>query len=125
MRQNETPPYLHEAWIWLEQMRFLILHTWIKWITEEIMAKLKNIKPDWVDPDDAPELDEQWFQDAHVYIGDTLIKRGVGRPPIKNTKEMLSLRIDFDVLEKLRASGKGWQTRLSKHIKEAVMKGLV
>lgn len=125
MRQNEKPPYLHEAWIWLEQMRFLILHTWIKWITEEIMAKLKNIKPDWVDPDDAPELDEQWFQDAHVYIGDTLIKRGVGRPPIKNTKEMLSLRIDFDVLEKLRASGKGWQTRLSKHIKEAVMKGLV
>ena len=36
---------------------------------------------------------------------------------------MLSLRLDSDVLEKLRASGKGWQTRLSKHIKEAVLKG--
>ena len=86
-------------------------------------VKLKNIKPDWADPEDAPELDEQWFQDAHVYIGDTLIKRGVGRPPIKNTKEMLSLRIDFDVLEKLRASGKGWQTRLNKYIKDAVLRG--
>jgi uncharacterized protein (DUF4415 family) len=86
-------------------------------------VKLKNISKDWADTDDAPELDEQWFQDAHVYIGDTLIKRGVGRPPIKNTKEMLSLRLDADILEKLRASGKGWQTRLSNHIKEAVLKG--
>ena len=85
--------------------------------------KSKNTKKEWVDPDDAPELDEEWFQNAHVYIGDTLIKRGVGRPPIKNTKEMLSLRLDSDVLEKLRGSGKGWQTRLSKHIKEAVLKG--
>jgi uncharacterized protein (DUF4415 family) len=88
-------------------------------------VKLKNILKDWVDPDDAPELDEKWFRDAHVYVGDTLIKRGVGRPPIKNTKVMLSLRLDFDVLEKLRASGKGWQTRLSNHIKEAVSKGVL
>ena len=85
--------------------------------------KSKNMKEEWVDPDDAPEADEEWFKNAHVYIGDTLIKRGVGRPPIKNAKEMLSLRLDSDVLEKLRASGKGWQTRLSKHIKEAVLKG--
>jgi uncharacterized protein (DUF4415 family) len=88
-----------------------------------LSKKSKNTKKEWVDPDDAPELDEEWFQNAHVYIGDTLIKRGVGRPPIKNTKEMLSLRLDSDVLEKLRGSGKGWQTRLSKHIKEAVLKG--
>jgi uncharacterized protein (DUF4415 family) len=86
-------------------------------------AKSPDTKKEWVDPDDAPELDEEWFQSAHVYIGDTLVKRGVGRPPIKNAKEMLSLRLDSDVLEKLRASGKGWQTRLSKHIKEAVLKG--
>ena len=68
-------------------------------------------------------MDEQWYRDAHVYVGDTLIKRGVGRPTIKNEKEMLSLRLDSDVLEKLRASGKGWQTHLSKHIEEAVLKG--
>ncbi|CAM3698026.1 BrnA antitoxin family protein [Polynucleobacter arcticus] len=78
------------------------------------MKKLKSKQEEWVDPDDAPELDEQWFNDAHVYVG---------RPPIKNTKEMLSLRMDFDVLEKLRASGKGWQTRLNKYIKDAVLKG--
>ncbi len=52
------------------------------------------MKEEWIDPDDAPEADEEWFKNAHVYIGDTLIKRGVGRPPIKNAKEMLSLRLD-------------------------------
>lgn len=79
-------------------------------------VKTKIMQKDWVDPDDAPELDKQQFQDAHVYIGDTLIKRGVGRSPIKNTKEMLSLSLDADILEKLRVSDKGWQTRLSNHI---------
>lgn len=74
------------------------------------------MQKDWVDLDDAPELDKQWFQDGQVYIGDTLIKRDVGRPPIKNTKEMLSLSLDADILEKLRLGGKGWQTRLSNHI---------
>ena len=77
-------------------------------------GELKNVKSDWVDPDDATEFDGQWCGDAHVYIGDTLIKKGVGRATIKNAKEMLSLRMDFEVLEKLRASGKGWQTRLNK-----------
>ena len=79
-------------------------------------VKTKIMQKDWVDPDDAPELDKQQFQDAHVYIGDTLIKRDVGRPPIKNTKEMLSLSLDADILEKLRVSDKGWQTCLSNHI---------
>ncbi|WP_369821182.1 BrnA antitoxin family protein [Polynucleobacter sp. MWH-Tro8-2-5-gr] len=29
---------------------------------------------------------------------------------------MLSLSLDADILEKLRVSDKGWQTRLSNHI---------
>ncbi|CAM3839289.1 hypothetical protein [Polynucleobacter antarcticus] len=58
-----------------------------------------NETHEWVDPDDAPEADEAWFRDAHLYIGDTLIKRGIGRLPIKNTKEILSSRLDTDNLE--------------------------
>lgn len=68
-------------------------------------VKTKIMQKDWVEPDD-----------AHVYIGDILIKRCVARPPIKNTKEILSLSLDADILEKLRVSDKGWQTRLSNHI---------
>ena len=35
-------------------------------------------KSEWVDPDDAPELTEEWFRKAHVYHGDKLIHRGEG-----------------------------------------------
>ena len=38
--------------------------------------KSKNMKEEWVNPDDAPEANEEWFKNAHVNIGDTLIKRG-------------------------------------------------
>jgi len=38
----------------------------------------KNMKEEWINPDDAPEADGEWFKNAHVYIGDTLIKRGAG-----------------------------------------------
>jgi hypothetical protein len=34
------------------------------------------------DQDDAPELDEQWAEDAHRYQGDRLVRRGKGRPPL-------------------------------------------
>ncbi|MFC0269835.1 MobC family plasmid mobilization relaxosome protein [Kushneria aurantia] len=33
------------------------------------------------DPDDAPELGDDWFADAHQYEGDRLVKRGKGPLP--------------------------------------------
>jgi hypothetical protein len=50
----------------------------------------KPISPaqeDWVDPDDAPELDEEWFRNAWIYHGDRLIRRGKGPDPNKPPKE--------------------------------------
>ncbi len=38
-------------------------------------------KPGWVDPDDAPELTEEFFDNAEVCRGDTFVCRGQrGRP---------------------------------------------
>lgn len=34
----------------------------------------------WVDPDDAPELTEEYFAEADQYHGDKLIRRGRARP---------------------------------------------
>ena len=36
-----------------------------------------------------------------------------GRPPVQTKRPMVSLRMDADVLEKLRALGPGWQTRVN------------
>lgn len=48
------------------------------------------------------------------------IKRGRGRPPLENPKQLVTLRLDADVLERLRSSGKGWQGRVNDVLKKTV-----
>ncbi|EYC51718.1 hypothetical protein AZ34_11985 [Hylemonella gracilis str. Niagara R] len=49
--------------------------------------------------------------------------RPVGRPRAEVERPRLNMRVDPDVLEHLRASGKGWQTRVNALLKEAVGQG--
>ena len=70
----------------------------------------------WVDPDDAPELDDDWFDRAEIRIGDKVIRRG--RPP-GATKTQVSLRLDHDVLAAFRAGGPGWQSRMNEALRKA------
>jgi uncharacterized protein (DUF4415 family) len=67
----------------------------------------------WVDPDDAPELTPAFFDRAEVFHGDTFIRRGRGRPKSAAVKEQISVRLDPDVIVKLREHGPGWQSRLN------------
>jgi uncharacterized protein (DUF4415 family) len=49
----------------------------------------------------------------------TTTKARKGRPPYaRPVKQMVSLRMDVDVLEGLRATGKGWQTRVNAAMRE-------
>ena len=43
-----------------------------------------------------------------------------GRPLGSGTKTQVTLRLDADVLEKFRASGDGWQTRINDALKSWV-----
>ena len=70
----------------------------------------------WVDPDDAPELDDEWFDRAEIRIGSQIIRRG---RPTGETKTQVSLRIDNDVLAAFRADGPGWQSRMNAVLKKA------
>ena len=66
----------------------------------------------FVDPDDAPELTEDWFQRADVFEGDKLIRRG--RPPLdEGKKKLVSLRLSPEVIDHFKAGGPGWQTRIN------------
>lgn len=89
----------------------------------------KNSKTDtkpWIDPDDAPEWTEQMFRDAAYYKGDKLVRpaKGAltqpGRPPKENPKKLVSLRLDPDVIEKFRATGRGWQSRINAELRKAL-----
>lgn len=68
--------------------------------------------------DDAPELTETDLVAAEVWEGDRFVRR-VGRPKGSGTKELVTLRIDRDVLDRFRAGGPGWQTRLNEALRAA------
>jgi len=65
------------------------------------------------DPDTAPELTDEWFDKANLHYGEKLIRRGRGRPPLDAPKKLVSLRLDRDVIDRFRAGGPGWQSRIN------------
>lgn len=81
-------------------------------------TKKTNAGTTWVDPDDAPELTAAWFAGADLYDGDKLIRKG-GRPKAANPKRAVNIRLDADLLEHLRASGPGWQSRVNATLRKA------
>ncbi len=70
----------------------------------------------WTDPDDAPDLDDAFFARADLYDGPKLVRRG--RPPTAAPKQQVTLRLDPEVISRLRASGPGWQTRVNDALHE-------
>ncbi len=80
-------------------------------------VKRPATKATWIDPEDAPERTDEWFQKADLYHGETLVRRG--RRPLDNPKKAISLRVDADVLEKFKADGPGWQSRMNDVLRKA------
>jgi len=46
-------------------------------------------------------------------------RRARGRPPAENPKKQVTLRLDADVVEKFRAGGPGWQSRINSALRKA------
>lgn len=93
-------------------------------------AKKVVLPPEW-DDDDVPEWTEEMFDAAEIRIGNKVIRpatgvltregvRPIGRPPIGETsKKQVTLRLDADVLDRFRATGKGWQSRINEALRKA------
>jgi uncharacterized protein (DUF4415 family) len=77
------------------------------------LAKLDahEIQPE--EYEDIPELTDEFFEKADFYVGEKLIRRGRGRPPVEAPKKLVSLRLDQDVIDRFRAGGPGWQSRIN------------
>lgn len=63
------------------------------------------------DADDAPELTDEYFKRADLYVGEALVRRG--RPKSERPKQAVKLRLSPNILEHFRAGGAGWQTRIN------------
>ncbi len=68
------------------------------------------------DYDEIPELTDEWFETADFKVGDRLVRRG--RPKLERPKTQVTLRLDADLLDALRATGSGWQTRVNAALRE-------
>lgn len=64
------------------------------------------------DPDAAPLTDAQWKAAKPL--------ARIGRPRAAMRKVPTTIRFDADVLAALKASGKGWQTRVNEAVREWV-----
>jgi uncharacterized protein (DUF4415 family) len=49
-----------------------------------------------------------------------VMKRGRGRPPVESPKQQVSVRLDADVLSRLKAGGPGWQGRMNDALRKAL-----
>lgn len=87
-------------------------------------GKKHDTKPLWVDPDDAPELDEHFFAHAEFSIGGKVIRPAtgtltkIGRPKSDDPKQQVTLRLDRVVLDAFRAGGPGWQSRINAELRK-------
>jgi uncharacterized protein (DUF4415 family) len=81
-------------------------------------GKNKSGGSTWVDPDDAPELTDEFFEQATVREGTRIIRRG--RPKAESPKVQITLRLDAGVVDELRATGPGWQTRANTILKRSL-----
>ena len=71
----------------------------------------------------AEKTTEQRRDDYPVQLQIALMRRKPGRPAAAVVRPMLSIRVDPDVAAALRASGKGWQTRVNALLRQAVEQG--
>jgi uncharacterized protein (DUF4415 family) len=78
------------------------------------------------DDDDLPEWTDEQFARAQFSIGGKVVRPAngtltrPGRPVSENPKKQVTLRLDPDVIEKFRATGKGWQSRLNAELRKAL-----
>ncbi len=75
---------------------------------------------DWTDPDDAPDLTLALLDRAEIFDGNRFVRQGRGRPKSAGAKEQISVRLDPDVVARLRESGPGWQSRINVLLREAL-----
>jgi uncharacterized protein (DUF4415 family) len=90
-------------------------------------VKSRKLATHWVDPDDAPELTEEFLEKGVWRIGDKVVTRNEaqveaakrrGRPAGSGMKISTTIRFDADVLAAFKALGDGWQTRMNDALKE-------
>lgn len=81
-------------------------------------------KEDWDAVDSPPSTDEELaqarpFAEVFPELAESIRKNLGGRPPLDAPKRAISIRLDPEVIEKFKATGPGWQSRMNDALKRA------
>lgn len=74
----------------------------------------RTSKREVIDPDNPPLTAEQLKRLRPISEEEKAFwRKALGRPPIENPKQAVSLRLDRDVIEHFKKGGPGWQSRIN------------
>ena len=88
---------------------------------EARIQKLIASDPDAPEATDAQIAEAKPFAEAFPDLAKKMRKNVGGRPRSANPKVPVSIRLDQDVLAKLKASGPGWQSRVNEMLRREVL----
>lgn len=93
-------------------------------LTDEEEAEIQRMiasdpeNPEWTEEEMANAKPfREVFPDLAASIDRELAKRG--RPPLEKTKQSVTIRLDPDLVDHYKATGKGWQSRMNDDLRKA------
>lgn len=87
-------------------------------------AQEARIQQGIADDPDNPEWTEEDFRKARPFaevfpeLAES-IRKARGRPAVEQPKRQISLRLDPDVIDAFKATGRGWQGRINAALRKA------
>jgi uncharacterized protein (DUF4415 family) len=94
-------------------------------LVKEFVAGRGYSKQDW-DAVDSPELTEEEIASLRPAseilppaLYEALTRRGRGRQKAP-TKALVSIRLDQDIIDRFKAAGPGWQSRINEALRKAL-----
>ena len=97
-----------------------------EWTPEKLAELEKKEIPSF--PDDITDEDYATGRIKHIGRGFATFKEYInrsGRPPVEDKKVVVSIRLPGSDVERLRAMGKGWQTRVGSYLSQSIRQGQI
>lgn len=93
--------------------------------TDDFVEGRGYTRADWDTVSDNPEMTEAELKELRPFreVFPELaasIDRKLGRPKAASPKKAISLRLDAEVIERFKATGDGWQSRMNEALRKAV-----
>lgn len=96
-------------------------HTPISDAEEAWVQKMIASDPDAPEATDEQIVEAKPFAEAFPALAENMRKNVGGRPRSANPKVPVSIRLDQDVVAKLKATGPGWQSRMNDILRREVL----